>query len=647
MNNITRIEWNVTPVGFLAEVGWSHKLRGRWLDLKLCPLCGGGDRVDTHTFAVHAEDGNYVCQRSKCGSKGNFWMLIELAGRNPRDFIGRRERRREDRKLGKRRKLTIAAEITTVAGSPKKFREPTIAIDPLSMDALEYLTKTRKLSRDTLSAYRVGCTKDGKIAIPFFDEKDVRWLVKFRHANGRMLKLRDRELKTFTEPGGRPVLLGSHLCAPSAGPLVISFGDYDAMSIHEAGVPNSVSVPFGDTGFDWIREQWDFLETFELIILYTDADTFPNRKAEARAKQKLDELADRLGKHRLKLVTLKAKKGTKDPNDLLIKFGKNAIVDAIDGANWYPEQDLVAVADYQDEPITVGRRTGFGKIDRRTGGCIDGHLMLIAGDNGAGKTTLALTIIVEHVEQGAPVFIWSGEQRIGRLRYWLERIAAGPAWLKRVSESETGFEYFFPTEEVQAYIRDWYRDYLFQYGNFFTDVEKFFRVAELAIRRFGVKLIVIDNLMAFTGGEGENYYQAQGDFAQRCKLFAETWNVTVILIVHNRKPERIKNPDSTVSIPTKDDVEGSKKVTNWADLILQHKRIPKAVQTSNPEWLDVDAVVGVVKCRETGDLFSTRLRFEASSMRLVAIDEEAKLAQEYSWLQEFEKGSPSAGSRFR
>jgi RecA-family ATPase len=46
---------------------------------------------------------------------------------------------------------------------------------------------------------------------------------------------------------------------------------------------------------------------------------------------------------------------------------------------------------------------------------------------------------------------------------------------------------------------------------------------------------VIDNLMAFTGGEGDSYYQAQGDFAQSCKMFAEMWGVIVILIVHNKK----------------------------------------------------------------------------------------------------------------
>jgi hypothetical protein len=97
------IEWKITPGGFLAEVGWTYRHRGRWLDLKLCPVCGG--HQDRSTFAVHAEDGNYTCLRSSCGATGSFWMLIELAGRNPRDFIAGRERPSNDSKPKKKKKF--------------------------------------------------------------------------------------------------------------------------------------------------------------------------------------------------------------------------------------------------------------------------------------------------------------------------------------------------------------------------------------------------------------------------------------------------------------------------------------------------------------------------------------------------------------
>lgn len=497
---------------------------------------------------------------------------------------------------------------------PKIFREPTTAIEDLTPDALAYLTETRKLTKDTLDAYRVGCTKKGNIAIPFYDEHDKRQLVKFRHPKGELIKWTDKEgleheAKTISEPQGKGVLLGSHLCHPSAGGLIICFGDYDAMSVYQAGVPNVVSLPFGDGGLDFIKYQWDWLETFPDITLFPDNDThLPSEKRE-KSREKLLEMARRLGLHRCKIVT--DRQNAKDANDLLIHHGEDACLAAIESADWIPEDGLVKVADHISEQFEEGHSTGIRELDQYTGGFSKSDLVVLSGDNGSGKTTLALNITAHFIDQRSPVFLWSGEQRVEKIRSWFERIVAGHGCLRQHTSENTGFTYYFPRDEFIEPIRNWYREYFFQYKKFHADKESFFAVVETAIRRYGVRLVIIDNLMAFTGGEGEGYYQAQGDFAQSCKMFAEKWNVTVILIAHNKK---VKESATDFRLSTKDDIEGSKKITNWADTVLQMNRVPP--QFREGIYLGADGVLGLCKSRESGIMGNIPIVVDLSSNRI-------------------------------
>ncbi len=518
-------------------------------------------------------------------------------------------------------------------GGPRKFTKPQTEILPLTDAARNYLINTRRLRPDTLEAYRLGSNKHGEIVIPFYNEIGELELVKFRHARGERLKRRrktgngeteDYEAKSVIEPGGKPILLGSHLCAPEEGALVICFGDYDAMSVAQDGIPNCVSLPFGDKGFGFIEYQWNFLEKFEEIILYPDADEFDRPDAALRAQKKLDELATRLGKYRCRIVRRQDRHGSKDANELLLKKGPGANRKVIENAEWFPT-GIVAVADYEEPEMIEGVPIGLADVDKATGGFGGGHLIVVSGDNGAGKTTKVFNIVAHFIENEVPAFFWSGEQKVGKIRYWFERIVAGPDNLKRVLSEKTKFEYYFPLDDVREAMRRWYRNFLFQYTEIGIDPETFFEAAELGVRRYGCRLIVIDNLMAFTGGEGEGYYQAQGDFAESCKRFAEKWNVSVILICHNKKFEQTgKKP----RLPNKDDIEGSKKITNWADFVIQIYRVPETFKGS---FGNADSIFILCKNRETGIFEDVRLAFDYDSLRLCQLTERNKLKREFGW----------------
>lgn len=503
-------------------------------------------------------------------------------------------------------------------------------LKPLSEASLKYLTEERKLSKEILDLYRIQSTEKGLIAIPFYDETDYPSLLKFRHPTGGLItriKTDDNgqkeqiQIKTDCKPGGRAVLLGSHLANPQYGPLVISFGDYDSLSIAQDGVPNSVSMPFGDLSHKFIEEQFDFLESFDEIILYPDIDRNP--RTARIAKEKLEQLIKRLGIHRCSVVQDKFRYDTKDPNELLVKKGKGFNKIAVENAKPYEIERIYKLAHITDVEIKSGISFGIGEFDRITGGMIYGNYLLVSGDNNAGKSTLMLKLISQFIKYRIKVFYWSGEQKPKSVRGWFEQICAGPNFIASRIDDRSKREYKFADPRVEAAIRQWYEDYLFVFDKRSVESEELFEVYEFLVRRHGVKAGFIDNLMAFTGGT-DDYWAAQGDFCESLKMFSEEWDVFSCLIAHNKKTEN--------TIPTKDDVEGNKKITNWADYVIQCARVMG--EKMEKVFPGIDAVYSMCKNRETEELSDVRMIFDRDSKRLVQKSEAHLIDEKFGWEDE-------------
>lgn len=514
-------------------------------------------------------------------------------------------------------------------GSEKTYTQPKIEILPLTTEATEYLTKTRCFHRETLEAFRLGCNRAGEIVIPCYDENDKLQQVKYRHPRGEMIFRKrqtanggweDSVSKTIAEPGGKPILLGAHLCDPREGALVIAWGDYDALAVAQDGVPNVCGLIGGDMNLKFVELQWKFLEQFSEIIFYPDDDKNPETAEKSR--KKLDELAARLGKYRCKLVTDKDRFGCKDANELLQKQGRGANRTAVENAIPYPEENLIRIADYQEPAWKEGIASRWSAIDRNTGGHAGGQLTIISGDNGAGKTTAVFNLVANFIREQASVMLWSGELKPSKVRFWFEQICAGADHIEAHISPKTGAEYFTPSPLATPQIRNWYADFFYVLDEPEIGQESFFQKAELAVRRHDCKVIVIDNLMAFTGGTGESYYQAQGDFAQSCKRFAEKWDIHLILVCHNKKENDFNK------LPDKDSVEGSKKVTNWADFVFQIWRIPESQKDKHD---NADAIFNLCKNREHGTLLQAKMTFEKASKRYTEFGEDWRRDQLFGW----------------
>ena len=124
---------------------------------------------------------------------------------------------------------------------------------------------------------------------------------------------------------------------------VITEGEIDACSYHEAGIKNVVSVPngFNSTGqinLDYLTDFYPFFEEKTKIYIAVDADV-----AGENGKK---ELIRRFGSDKCFLVDFR---DCKDANEYLIKYGKEALRETIENATACPIENVLRVSDMSDK----------------------------------------------------------------------------------------------------------------------------------------------------------------------------------------------------------------------------------------------------------------------------------------------------------
>jgi twinkle protein len=434
---------------------------------------------------------------------------------------------------------------------------PDTKLSPPTEKIYEYFEK-RKISRATVDAFKIKSDENGMIVFPFY-ENGINVFEKFR----RPWKPNENEkkMKEWRFPGAKPVLFGMDMCVFSQ-PLTITEGEIDCMSLYEAGIQNVVSVPSGCDDMSWVEHCWDWLEKFKTIILFGDNDE-PGRKM-------VQTLAKRLDESRCRIVEdyPDSPRGgqCKDANEILLLLGPFELLDMIENAKEIPVKGLIDLSTVVPiDPTTVPRiKTNIPKLDSLTGGLLEGGVSVIVGKAGSGKSCLANGIILNAVEQGFTVCLYTGEFTVARAQYWLNLQAAGSDYLTLKYDPVKDKKIPVVPYAVEQRILDWYKGKLFIYNNdeiFESDqADAVLGVFTSAVRRYGAKLLVIDNLMCVTSDK-EDETAAQRIFANKLKNFARKYEVAVLLVAHARKTKAGEKLNA-------DDLSGSSATNNLADMTL-------------------------------------------------------------------------------
>lgn len=572
----------MTPLDFARAYFKEFKIHGNEIIPKYCPFCNGGNSRDKHTFAVNIDSGTYNCKRGSCGVTGTFWGLRNHFGEAPQRFN---------------------RDMETRPRPKAEYVPPKTQIKPLGTEAAAYLKK-RGFTQQTWERRRVG-EAGGAIAMPYYQNGKLV-LVKFRPPR----RPKNGEKKGWREAGGKPVFWGMDACDISK-PLVIVEGEMDALALDEAGIENVVSVPSGAEDLICVDECWDWLNQFRRVVLWVDNDE-PGQKLQRN-------LINRLGEWRCSVVV----SDRKDANEVLVYDGREAIQQAVARAVEVPKSGLLRLADVPAFDISklTRVRSGIPDLDKLTGGFILGNTTLWTGISGHGKSTLAGQVILEAIEQGYPVSVFSGELVAQLFRYWVDLQAAGPRYMELRQDEIMQRQVAHPRKDVIQYIRDWYRDKFFihdAYGGI-TD-ETLLDVNEYAARRYGCKVFLIDNLMMTSiSGSERDYWHKQSQFLGKVMAFDRQFNTHTHIIAHPRKTDgRIKS---------KHEISGSNDLGNRPDNVLSVYRLSEEDRNSH----DFDTSIDVFKARFTGAQEQyVPLNFDRHSKRFVP---PGGVVKDYSWVK--------------
>lgn len=544
----------------------------------ICPF----HEEDTPSFVYNKKSHNFHC----FGQCGTSYDVIDVLMKKGDTF------------LDAAKKLFEYAEIPYSFGEKNvktktKYRYPHDENEDMRQ-VYEYWNK-RGISQDTLDYLNVGSDKQGNTVLKYYDTNDVLTMVKYRPSRS----VQHGEAKNWCQKDSdtAPILFNMNRINVNQ-PLLLVEGEPDAMSAIEAGYFNTVSVPLGAGNFHWIEECWDWLEQFDSIIIAADND-------EAGAKMR-KECIYRLGSWRTKYVEYPKEKvlnsgkkiPIKDMNDTLQAFGANYVMSMIVNAKDIPVASVTDFTEVDDLDISDmnGITTGIKPLDKELIKIFYGTLTILSGRPGSGKTSLIDQAIANTIDNEKPVFLFSKEMPERMSTNWFNFILAGRRNLVEKISAD-GEKYHVVSLEAKRKIKEYYNKKLYIYRdtepNSIDDVMK---SMENCVRKYGVKLLVLDNLMMLDLKCSETEKNtAQTNLVNDLIKFASKFNVAVVLVAHPRKTENMRADIEMY------DIAGSSNIINLAMRSIGLRRISKKEQEDekNP-FRKYNVVLTIMKDRLLG-----------------------------------------------
>lgn len=231
----------------------------------------------------------------------------------------------------------------------------------------------------------------------------------FRSGTGQGWKRKNAILKRDMEVIGEYAGLFGQQVFPRGGRfLIITEGEEDALAIWQTfkakGKDYSVvSLPngAGASGLDK-REVWDYITSFERVLLAFDNDEAGQDAVEKFANTYATEVA---------LKVLEYPDGCKDANDCIKQSRENELLRAIYQSKEYQPEMVIPGSeislDVVSEPIKKGYYlNAFPEFSSKIGGIRDGELTTVIAPPGVGKSTFVAELGYELIKNTEEKVAW-------------------------------------------------------------------------------------------------------------------------------------------------------------------------------------------------------------------------------------------------
>lgn len=239
------------------------------------------------------------------------------------------------------------------------------------------------------------------------------------------------------------------------------------------------------------------------------------------------------------------------------------------GKKWFCMSDIKKV----DLSEIENMKTGFKELDRSMVGLYVGEVTIISGNNSSGKSSWINTLILNIINQGYKVALWSGELPSHILKTWIQMAAAGKKYL---TPSKIDFGKYYVRNEIGQKIDNWMDGKFFLYNNEYTNKwEQIFHDME-ELCSIGVKLFILDNLFSLDIDlfDGDKNNKQKELILQICR-FAKSKKVHLMLVAHPRK---------VTTLLRKTDISGSSDLSNAVDNVFIIHRVNNDFKKSASEY---------------------------------------------------------------
>lgn len=423
-------------------------------------------------------------------------------------------------------------------------------------------------------------------------------------------KYRETEEKDHRMDPGAPLALWNADCLSDPrlrngqAPLVITEGEWDALSAIQAGFPFAVSVPNGAPGtptqdietakrYEWVDRHAQALAGVKEFVIAADADPAGYNLAA--------DLVALLGADRCRF--LEYPEGCKDLNEVLQAHGPERVVECITTAKPYPVQGLYTLDDFPERGEIRAYSVGVEPISEMIH-IVPGTLTVVTGYANMGKSTLLNAIIGHALANHFPVCVASFETDVKPILRDGLRMALMKCGKNDLPHKDLAMADRLLRERLTIISQT-------VDEGMEMDLDEFLRLAAIAVKRHGAKMIVLDpwNELEHKKRRDESETEYIGRAIRQIKHFARVNDVAFWIIAHPAKPA-----PGVKTIPGLYEISGSAHWANKAEYGLTYHR--KSFDKNEAEILVTKVRMGM-----PGRRGSVKVTFDFRNSTFVEIEE--------------------------